>query len=97
MNVRHGRFGLVLSTTKPVPKRRDPRETSPRRFGLITIFETIQHFNRVRLSSEIKAIDWPCILPDRVKKKNWTALNNHRDKVSLCYLLIIEVVNELFI
>lgn len=62
VNVRHGRFRLVLSTTKPVPKRRDPRETSLRRFDLITIFETIQHFNRVRLSSEIKAIDWPCIL-----------------------------------
>lgn len=40
VNVRHGRFGLVLSTTKPVLNHLDPRETLLCHFG-VTQFSRI--------------------------------------------------------
>jgi len=71
VNIRHGRFGLVLPATRPVADRPlrstrgldrepfpPPRPATPRLAPVIAIFEgTVQHFNRVRLSSEIKAVD----------------------------------------
>jgi len=72
VNIRHGRFGLVLPATRPVADRPlrstrgldrepSPAPSAPLRLASRRLSQFsrghVQHFNRVRLSSEIKAVD----------------------------------------